>query len=233
MNIDMDELPENLARTLPPNCPPLVTADWVEDVYGISETVVAEAIRIGRIRSTEVHGARSEIVVPVIRPQDAARLWGSSVSAPAPKPSVSPIVTQAVSDYVPPVVAPPQPPAPVQETAISPADTRAANRVEALVKIMVNATKSNPKSVYRAAVEAGYVLPSPGENIGDPVHFSGVSEGDIVVASDGRMGVYIGKGSVLMEATHEHSAEVQKLADIVMSSLGGYRSGEVYRLRDN
>lgn len=259
MNIDMDALPSNLAQTLPLNCPPLVTADWVEDVFGVAEELVSEAIRIGRIPSIEVHGARSEIVVPVIRPRDAARLWGSPkanasrtppppptapvatpippVYAPAPAPAVSPVVSHAVSSEPVPVASPVAFHAvstePDQETVTSPADQRAARRVEEMVRIMVNSTNDRPKSVYMAAVEAGYVLPPPGENIGDPIHISEIVEGDVIVSSDGRMGVYIGKGDVLMEVTRSRPAEMQSLSDIVMSGIGDYRSGEVYRLRDN
>lgn len=68
-----------------------------------------------------------------------------------------------------------------------------------MVRKMLEADPSNPKSLYMAASEAGYDLPPQGQDIGEKVPPSLMKEGDIISAADHKNGVYIGNGEVLME----------------------------------
>ena len=91
------------------------------------------------------------------------------------------------------------------------------------VKHMLDADPANPKSFYMAASEAGYHLPPMGQDIGEKVPPSLMREGD-VISADGKTGVYLGNGDVLME-----DQSVQKLSDV--ANFDGPNQG-VFRLEE-
>lgn len=223
MHNEWDTLPDHLEHALPPNCPTLVTPAWVSEIFDVPEKAVSDAVANGRVPSIEVCGSGGRVVATVMRPRDAVRLWGGVSVEPVPH-------VESSAPYVAPIPPVAEPRIPARETLASPMDTRDASRVETLVRAMVDPNR--PQTVYMAAVAAGYVLPPPGENIGDPVHVEKVREGDVIIDVDGRMGVYIGKGDVLMEAAHGRTVSTQRFSDVVLSNAGNYRSVEVYRLRD-
>lgn len=91
------------------------------------------------------------------------------------------------------------------------------------VKHMLDADPANPKSFYMAASEAGYHLPPMGQDIGEGVSPRDMRAGDVVVA-DGKTGVFLGHGDVLME-----DQSVQKLTDV--ANFDGASQG-VFRLEE-
>ncbi|WP_067974836.1 hypothetical protein [Mycolicibacter icosiumassiliensis] len=81
-------------------------------------------------------------------------------------------------------------------------------RMAETLRAMVAADQFNPKSLFMAASESGYVLPPQGEDLGEPVSPASMREGDVITA-DGKHGIYLGDGDVLME-----DKSVQKLGDV-------------------
>ena len=93
-----------------------------------------------------------------------------------------------------------------------------------MVKDMVEAGPDGNRSIYMAASEAGYDLPPMGQDIGQQVPPSLLREGDIIAAADGKNGVYLGNGDVLMEGT-----EIKRLEDV--ADFNGENQG-IFRLAE-
>lgn len=93
-----------------------------------------------------------------------------------------------------------------------------------MVKDMVEAGPDGNRSIYMAASEAGYNLPPMGQDIGQQVPPSLLREGDIIAAADGKNGVYLGNGDVLMEGT-----EIKRLEDV--ADFNGENQG-IFRLAE-
>jgi len=97
-------------------------------------------------------------------------------------------------------------------------------RMAETLRAMVAADQFNPKSLYMAASESGYVLPPQGEDIGTPVEPASMKVGD-VISADGKHGVYLGDGDVFMEG-----GTTEKLGDVA-DRMNGEHQG-LFRLTE-
>jgi hypothetical protein len=97
-------------------------------------------------------------------------------------------------------------------------------RMAETLRAMVAADQFNPKSLYMAASESGYVLPPQGEDIGTPVEPASMKVGD-VISAEGKHGVYLGDGDVFMEG-----GTTEKLGDVAQR-VDGEHSG-LFRLTE-
>lgn len=97
-------------------------------------------------------------------------------------------------------------------------------RMAETLRAMVAADQFNPKSLYMAASESGYVLPPQGEDIGRPVESANLRVGD-VISAEGKHGVYLGDGDVFVEG-----GSVEKLGDVAQR-IDGEHSG-LFRLTE-
>ncbi|TXI55938.1 hypothetical protein [Mycolicibacter arupensis] len=93
-----------------------------------------------------------------------------------------------------------------------------------VARSLIAAGSDNPKSVYAAAAEAGYDLPPMGQDIGEMVPPSAMQAGDVISGADGKSGMYLGQGDVLMEG-----GAVQRLSDV--ANFDGEHQG-IFRLTE-
>lgn len=82
-------------------------------------------------------------------------------------------------------------------------DTRTAKMVAAL-----NPVDGAPPTIEKAAGDAGFKIPPPGQDIGERQNPASMRPGDLVIGADDHRGVYLGEGKVLSDG------EVKPLGDI-------------------
>lgn len=82
-------------------------------------------------------------------------------------------------------------------------DTRTAKMVTAL-----NPADGAPPTIEKAAGDAGFKIPPPGQDIGERQNPASMRPGDLVIGADDHRGVYLGDGKVLSDG------EVKPLGDI-------------------
>ncbi|MFT7022406.1 MAG: hypothetical protein ACJA07_001490 [Rhodococcus sp. (in: high G+C Gram-positive bacteria)] len=82
-------------------------------------------------------------------------------------------------------------------------DVRTAKMVAAL-----NPVDGAPPTIEKAAGDAGFKIPPPGQDIGERQNPASMRPGDLVIGADDHRGVYLGEGKVLSDG------EVKPLGDI-------------------
>lgn len=82
-------------------------------------------------------------------------------------------------------------------------DTRTAKMVAAL-----NPVDGAPPTIEKAAGDAGFKIPPPGQDIGERQNPASMRPGDLVIGADDHRGVYLGEGKVLSDG------EIKPLGDI-------------------